>query len=120
MEIINRYKGISYIKRKFIFLFILNIIDLFFTWIVLFTNGEYFSEVNLVMSKIIYNIPQAFVIKIGGVGLVIFYWYYRLRGSNEKEILLSNKVLNFLIVAFCIITFVHLFNLGLCFYINRS
>lgn len=120
MEMISRYKGIGYIKGKFIFLFILNIIDLFFTWIVLFTNGEYFSEVNWVMSKIIYNIPQAFIVKIGGAGLAILYWYYRLINANEKDIILSNKFLNFLIVVFSIIILIHMFNIGLCFYINIS
>jgi hypothetical protein len=118
MEIINRFKGIEYIKKKFVFLFILNIMDLLFTWIVLFTNGEYFSEVNWAMSKIIYNIPQSFIIKIGGSGLVILYWYYRLTNSNEKDIRLSNKFLNFLIIAFSFIMLIHLFNLGICFCIN--
>lgn len=118
MYLIKRYSKSEYLKQKFIALFILNLSDLLFTWLLLFTNKEYFREANFFLDSIIYNIPVSFIVKIGGVAAVILYWNFRIREASEKDIQLSNIGLNICVVLYIIINLFHIMNCFLSLFLN--
>ncbi|MBY0756499.1 DUF5658 family protein [Clostridium sardiniense] len=101
-------KGYSYtnIKKKLQLLYILNISDIILTLILLKTG--LFKEVNGIMVNIVENPLISIFIKVGLVGLLIYYLIKRMTNATNKQLLISNFILNGALGIYCIINLMHI------------
>ena len=104
------------IRKKLLFIFFLNISDLFFTWLFVGKYGCLFFEANVMAKNIVTNIPLSFFLKMSIVLLVILYWNYRLKSATLNGLLISNITANLVLTMYIIINFLHGFNLIVLLY----
>jgi len=107
------------IRKKLLFIFFLNISDLFFTWIFVSKYGCLFFEANVMAKNIVTNIPLSFFLKMSIVLLVILYWNYRLKSATLNGLLISNITANLVLTMYIIINLLHGFNLIVLLYTKR-
>ncbi|WP_346934998.1 DUF5658 family protein [Clostridium sp.] len=107
------------IRKKLLFIFFLNISDLFFTWIFVCKYGGLFFEANVMAKNIVTNIPLSFFLKMSIVLLVILYWNYRLKSATLNGLLISNITANLVLTMYIIINLLHGFNLIVLLYTKR-
>lgn len=105
------------LKGNLIILYILNLSDLFFTKFLLCVEPTMFKEVNIFLAPIIGGVWPYFL-KVLVIGGVLYYWYFRSRESNEKEMKRSLIVSVVLVMFYIIINLIHIFNLWLMFYLK--
>lgn len=103
--------------KKLLILYILNITDLLFTKFLLSNGSNMFKEVNIFLKPII-NDNLAYLVKIGGMTIILIYWYWRSEKSNLSQINRSIKVSKVLLWIYIIINIMHLANLALYFYLK--
>ena len=109
----SKYK----LKKILIFLYLLNLSDLLFTKFLLTSAPDLFIEVNFFLNTIIDGIVLYFL-KIGGMALILAYWYYRSEKSTiiqMKRSLLASKVL---ISVYAIINLIHIINLVIYYFFS--
>lgn len=105
------------LKVNLIILYLLNLSDLFFTKILLTIEPTIFKEANIFLEPIIGGVLPYFL-KIVVCGGVLYYWYFRSRKSNEKEIKRSIVTSIGLLTFYTLINLLHLFNVWLVFYLK--
>lgn len=105
MEFIKNYKYET-IQKKFILLYILNISDVLFTLALIETG--FFKEANVVMVNIVENTILSLVLKVVVVGALIFIIYKRMAEATEKQLRISNLMINGVIVIYGIINLMHI------------
>lgn len=104
------------IRLKFILLYVLNVADIIFT-IALLRTG-YFTEVNLLMSKVVKSIPVSILLKVILPGLLLYYLYRRLLTANSAQRKASNIGINISLTMYILVNLSHLVWVGmLSFYI---
>lgn len=108
MEFIRSY-NYETIQKKFILLYSLNISDILFTLILVETG--LFREANVVMIKVIENTMFSLLLKVVVVGILIFIIYRRMAGATEKQLRISNIIINGAITIYEIINIMHIINL---------
>ena len=112
------FNNTKYVKLKInlIALYVLNLSDLFFTKIILKVEPTMFREANIFLAPIIDGIIPYFL-KIIVIGAVLYYWYFRNRESNDKELKKSMIASLIMVVLYGMINLLHLFNVALIFYL---
>lgn len=76
------------VKNKLLLLYILNVIDVIFTLILLET--DMFSEANVVMRGIVTDPIISLILKIGVLGLLVYFVYNRLDQANQMQLKIGN------------------------------
>ena len=94
------------IKYKLIILYLLNVTDIIFTFLLLATG--FFIEANLLMAKAVQSLSTSFILKIILPAGLFFYLYLRMKKANEKQLKQSNIILNIATAVYGIINIFHL------------
>ncbi len=105
------------LKINLIILYLLNLSDLFFTKILLAIELTMFKEANIFLAPVIDGVLPYFL-KIIVCGGVLYYWYFRSKESNEKEIIRSIITSIGLLSFYTLINLLHLFNVILILYLK--
>ena len=104
----NKYHKL---KINLIILYLLNLSDLFFTKLLLKLEPTMFIEANVFLAPVIDGVLPYFF-KIVVIAVILYYWYFRSRYSNEKEIKRSLIASIGLVSFYILINLLHLFNVG--------
>lgn len=67
-----------------------------------------FKETNGVMVNIVENPILSIMIKVGLVGLLIYYLIKRMTNATNKQLLISNFILSGALGIYCIINLMHI------------
>ena len=104
----NKYHKL---KINLIILYLLNLSDLFFTKLLLKLEPTMFIEANVFLAPVIDGLLP-YLFKIVVIAIILYYWYFRSRYSNEKEIKRSLIASIGLVSFYILINLLHLFNVG--------
>lgn len=108
-------REVKKLGRKLAVLYLLNLSDLFFTNVLLGRFSEFFYEANKMMRPMV-NTIYMYILKVGVILLILLYWYYRSRKSDDKQYKRSIIASEVLIGIYSIINLIHLINLGIVIY----
>lgn len=110
-------KTFSYeiIKKKLQILYILNVTDIILTLALLKTG--LFKEANGAMVNIVESPITSIILKIGLVGALIYYLIKRIAKATEKQLKISNYIINCALGIYYIINLMHLFYICMYLYI---
>lgn len=103
--------NLDVIRKKLILIFILNVTDICFTLILLSTGA--FSEGNPVMSTIVHNKSLSIMFKIFVPLVLLIYIYLRIKKATDRQLLISNIIINIGIVFYIVVNLSHMFWTGL-------
>lgn len=109
MKVLVIEKALSKIRIKLAVLYLLNVIDIVFT--LLFVETEYFIELNPFMKNIVQDSTSALVIKCVIPAVLLGYLAIRLQKANEKQINISNYIINIILLAYIAINVMHIVSL---------
>lgn len=98
-------KGRSNVYSKLWMLGILNCTDIFFTYILIKTDVCY--EANGIMNSIMNSSYNCIALKIALPILLLVYLANRIKEANERQINISNKLLNIVVIFYLIINISH-------------
>ena len=99
------------IKRKFQFIYFFNVMDLIFTVLLLQTG--YFTEMNILMVKVVKSSFASILIKIILPALLLYYVYRKMKYANESQLKDSNIAINFSLIIYLLVNLSHLVWSGL-------
>lgn len=99
------------LNKNLLILYLLNLSDLFFTKFLLSSAPDLFREVNPFLNPMIDGL-MPYIVKIGIMALVLFYWNVRSKRSTPKQLKRSIIISKVLLVLYCGINLLHLVNLG--------
>lgn len=94
------------IKKKLIFLYMLNVLDIMFTLVLLKTG--IFMEVNILMVDTVNNPIQVFLMKAVLPALLLFFIYIRMQKATEKQLKQSNVIINIATCIYIIVNMLHI------------
>lgn len=94
------------IKKKLILLYILNVSDIIFTFILLKTN--LFEEQNIIMINAVQNLLTSILLKVVLPALLLFYLYLRIQKANNTQLKKSNVLINIAVSFYALIDISHL------------
>ena len=117
LNIIRKNSGLERLEKNLKFLYILNIVDLFFTKILLRIGPDMFMEANEFLKPII-NGYMSYVLKIFVFGIILIYWYKRSFSSNEKQLKISIYASKVCLVLYLLINILHIIYTIMFFYIK--
>lgn len=103
------------IKKKLQILYLLNITDIILTLALLKTG--LFEEANGAMVNIVESPVASILLKVGVVGALIYYLIKRIAKATEKQLKISNYIINVAIGVYSIINVMHLFYIFMYLYI---
>lgn len=106
MEIIKNYNYES-VKKKFILLYVLNIVDIIFTILLLETGM--FKEINSIMVNIVEKPILSLILKVVLVGVLIFVVCKRMINATENQLIIGNIIINLALFMYIIINAMHIF-----------
>ena len=92
---------------KCIFLYILNVTDIIFTYKLLET-GE-FIEANGIMNLIIQNKVLTIILKVFVVLFLLIYLYFQIKKANKKQKRICNILITLLLVFYTLINISHIY-----------
>ncbi|OPJ59785.1 DUF5658 family protein [Clostridium oryzae] len=98
--------SLTNIRKKFIVLYLLNVLDILFTLILLKTG--LFSEANNLMYIIIDNNFLCFFVKIVCPALLLLFLYVRIEKATKKQLKISNTAINIVIIFYSLIVLSHI------------
>ncbi|WP_374707710.1 DUF5658 family protein [Clostridium sp. LY3-2] len=104
------------VKNKLLLLYILNISDIIFTLILLQT--DMFIEANVTMQKIVLDPILSLVIKVGFVGILVFFVYRRLEDANNQQLKIGNIFVSGMLIVYIIINSFHIIYVMSYIYLN--
>ena len=105
MEFIRCYNDVN-LKKKLLLIYILNVNDIIFTFMLLDTG--FFIEANIIMRNIIsYPILGIFV-KVILVFVLIFFLSCKIKYANIRQIIMANKIFCSIIIIYFLINISHL------------
>ncbi|MGL5479926.1 MAG: DUF5658 family protein [Clostridium sp.] len=104
------------VKNKLLLLYILNISDIIFTLILLQT--DMFIEANFTMQKIVLDPILSLVIKVGFVGILVFFVYRRLEDANNQQLKIGNIFVSGMLIVYIIINSFHIIYVMSYIYLN--
>lgn len=101
-------KGYSYenIKKKIQLLYFFNVTDIIFTLLLLQTGM--FKEGNSVMVNIVENPVLSLMIKVVIIGLILYYLTKRMLTATNKQLYISNYIINGALGIYSIINLMHI------------
>ena len=105
MEFIKDY-SYNNLKRKFILLYILNVIDIVFTLFLLETG--LFLEANIIMSSIVSSPIISVLLKVVAIGLMLAILYKRMAKANDRQLKIGSWIFNISIFIYVLINISHL------------
>lgn len=117
MDIIRKNSSLQKLKSNLKLLYTLNIMDLFFTKMLLRIGPNIFMEANKILEPII-NGYIPYLLKIFIFGLISIYWYKRSFFSNEKQLKISIYASNVCLILYLLINISHIIYLVMFFYIK--
>lgn len=103
------------IKKKLQILYLLNVSDIILTLVLLKTG--LFVEANRAMVNIVESPFASILLKVGLVGALIYYLIKRMNKATEKQLKISNYIINAAISIYSIINLMHLFYICMYLYI---
>ncbi len=98
--------GILTIKKKFIVLYLLNLMDITFTLLLLQTG--YFQEVNFFMMNVVENPFISIFLKVVLPAIFLYYMYYKIKDTDTSSLKVTNIALNFSISLYTLVNLSHL------------
>lgn len=116
-DIIKQKNIIESLEINLKILYILNLLDLFFTKMLLHYGSDMFVEANTFMKPII-NGPVSILLKVILFGAVLLYWYKRNLKSNEKELKISILASKICVILYLLINISHFIYIGMFFYLK--
>lgn len=105
--------SIPSLRQKLIIIYILNTLDIIFTFGLLKTG--LFEEVNLLMVHVVTNALLSILIKLILPALLMIYVLVKLDELQEEHLPICNIAVTIVLVIYTVITFMHL--LYTCFFI---
>lgn len=105
MEFIKDYTYKN-IRKKFILLYSLNVLDIIFTLLLLRTG--LFKEINGTMVGIVENAMLSLFLKIVVVGILVFAVAKRMLEATNKQLRISNVIISFMLLIYIIINLMHI------------
>lgn len=103
------------IKKKLQVLYLLNVSDIILTLLLLKTG--LFVEANGAMVNIVESPVVSIILKVGLVGVLIYYLIKRIAKATEKQLKMSNYIINAALGIYTIINLMHLFYICMYLYI---
>lgn len=94
------------IRKKLIFTYILNILDIIFT--ILLINTGFIIELNPIMKKVITNYNYSFLVKGILPALLIIYIYLRIKKASLIQLKKSNYLINGVLLLYLVINVMHI------------
>jgi hypothetical protein len=98
--------SVAVIKKKFIILYMLNVMDIIFTVLLLQTG--YFQEVNILMAKAVNNPIAGLLLKIILPAVLLIYIYKRIKDSDSSQLKASNIAVNISLTIYSLVNLSHL------------
>jgi len=98
---------IEVIKKKFIILYLLNVIDIIFTLSLLQTG--YFQEANIFMAKAVNNPIACLLLKIILPAVLLVYIYKQIKYADSSQLKASNIAVNISLSIYSLVNLSHLF-----------
>lgn len=97
---------ISILKKKYIMLYALNVIDIIFTILLLRTG--YFREVNLFMIKAVDKPMICVLLKVLLPAILLGYVYQLTKSGEEEQLKVSNVAVNISLSIYILVNLSHL------------
>ncbi|EKQ57444.1 MULTISPECIES: DUF5658 family protein [unclassified Clostridium] len=94
------------IKYKFIILYLLNVLDIFFTLLLLSTN--LYIEANILMIRAVQNPIWGIILKVIFPAILFIFIYLRMKKATNNQLKQSNFLINCAIILYIIINTFHL------------
>jgi hypothetical protein len=94
------------IKKKFILLYFLNVMDIIFTVSLLQTG--YFAEVNIFMVKAVQSPVASILLKIILPAILLYYLYRQIKNADTSQLKASNVAVNISLTIYCLVNLSHL------------
>ena len=98
---------IKYLKIKMYLLYLLNVTDIVFTYILI--NTGMFEERNKILIPIINNKNLTLIIKVIFILMLVIYINFRLKKANEKQRFISNIIILIILSFYILINISHIF-----------
>lgn len=99
------------IRLKMLLVYLLNIIDIFFTLI--FSNTGMFIELNPFMQNIITNQGLAILIKCVVPAILFTVIYFRMKKATPRQLAISAVIINAILIFYLAINLLHIISLGI-------
>lgn len=97
--------NLTTIKKKFILLYLLNVLDITFTLLLLQTG--YFQEVNFFMVKAVQNPMISVLIKVVFPAFLLYYMYRQIKDADISQLKVSNIAVNISLTIYAIVNISH-------------
>ena len=94
------------INTKLFILYLLNVTDIFFTFLLL--NTGYFIEANIFMVKLTQNPLLGILVKVLLPGILLLYIYKRIKKASDTQLKISNTFLNIITIFYATINIFHI------------
>jgi len=94
------------IKKKLLFLYILNVLDIIFT-LALLSTGLY-MEVNTFMAGEVQKPLKSFAIKVVLPAVILIFIYIRMQKATDKQLKQSNILINIAVCIYILINISHM------------
>lgn len=95
------------IRKKFVFIYLLNVSDIIFTLLLLQTGA--FVEGNFFMRGVVQSNTLSFVMKLGVPALLLCIIYVRIKKATERQLAAGNLLINVCLVLYVAINISHIF-----------
>lgn len=99
------------LNNKLILIFLFNVSDLLFTWLLVVKHHGLFIEVNPFAKEVINNLPLSLCLKLSIVLIVLSYLKSKIKSSNSKSLGIIKTTISLIITFYTVINIIHLFNL---------
>ena len=93
------------LKKKLVFLYLLNVTDILFTLVLLRTG--YFTEANSLMANAVQNPTIGFFLKLILPAVLLCYLNFRMKKATEKQRKTSNFLLNIVLFFYVLVNVSH-------------
>jgi hypothetical protein len=98
--------NLSYIKKKLITLYILNVTDIIFTLILI--NTGLFMEGNVIMAPLINNNQLSTLFLKLFLPLILILWLaYRIKKATERQLFIGNIIINTCLIFYGVVNIFH-------------
>jgi hypothetical protein len=97
--------NLEFIRKKFIIIYLLNVTDIIFTLFLLKTG--LFVEVNSLMRSVVGNEGLSIGIKVIVPLIVLPITFIRMKDSTNKQLMLSNRIINTCLIIYVLINISH-------------
>lgn len=101
-----RNYNLTTIKKKFIMLYLLNVLDITFTLLLLQTG--YFAEVNFLMVKAVQNPVISILLKVVFPAILLYYIYHKMKEADVAQLKVSNIAINISLTIYSLVNISHL------------